>query len=177
MADLGDLISTVGGAATGGLLGTLGSLGTQVVAFLIDKEKAKQELALQAQENAHEIAMANLTSERGRQEAQETFAYKNLEGRIEEIAKSYEGLVATISDQSTLNERASQIIVDIMTLVRPILTLLLVISAFVFGVFSYPNAYYQATMMATMAVAWWFGDRQFSQNRFNIQNPVVRGGK
>jgi hypothetical protein len=170
MADLGDLISTVGGAATGGLLGTLGSLGTQALAFVIDRENAKQELEMKRVTNSHELAMLDKTSERGRQEAQETFALRNLEGKIEEIGKSYEGLAAAMADQTTLNGRASQWTVDIMTLVRPSLTVLLIIASFIFGLLQNANAYYQASMMATMAVAWWFGDRQFGQNRFIPQN-------
>lgn len=172
MADLGDLISTVGGAATGGLLGVIGSLGTQAAAFLIDRENAKQELAMKQVTNAHELAMIDKTSERGRQEAQESFALRNLEGKIEEINKSYEGLAAALADQTTLNERASQWTVDIMTLVRPSLTVLLILSSFIFGLLQNANAYYQASMMATMAVAWWFGDRQFGKNRYV---PQIKG--
>lgn len=174
MADIGDLVSTIGGAATGGLLGTLGSLGTQVAAFFIDREKAKQQLEMTKVENEHELRMLQLNAERGRQEAQESYALKALEGRIDEMSKSYEGLVATISDQSKLNERASQWVVDTMSMVRPGLTVLLIFGSFVFGLVDNPNAFYQASMMATMAVAWWFGDRQFQQNRFNIMPKGVR---
>ena len=146
MADLGDLISTVGGAATGGLLGVLGSLGTQAAAFIIDRENAKQELELKRVTNAHELALLDKTSERGRQEAQESFALRNLEGKIEEISKSYDGLVAAVNDQSSLNSRASQIIVDMMTLVRPFLTILLILASFIFGLIQNANAYYQASI-------------------------------
>lgn len=159
MADAMDLAGLIGGTATGGALGLVGSLASQGVAYFNAKQAAKDQLALKAADHAHELAMAQLGANRERQTAMEGFALEDLKG-------SLAGLQATIADQTAIGSRVSQWVADVLGLVRPGLTLLLILCALVVALMvclgatpQLLNPFYQFSSMASMAVAWWFGSR------------------
>lgn len=165
MADISNVLNAVGGAATGGVIGILGSLGNRAGTYIVDRQKAKDEREAKKIDYQHELEMAQLTQDRSRQEAEENFALKNLEYKVADMQAAAQLMLASINDQTQLQGRASQWVVDIMSFVRPALTILLILVAAIFGFTQMANPFYQTSMMATMAVAWWFGDRQQGQNR------------
>lgn len=158
MADLGDLGAIIGGTATGGVLGGLLSMGGKVAEFYIEKSRAAAELESKKVDQAHELAILDRTHDRDRQKHVEDAAMEKLKGELEYFRMSFEGLQASINDQSKLIEGNHPI-----AWVRPGLTAMLVLCALVMGVMDQVNPFYQFSSMASMAVAWWFGDRQFNR--------------
>jgi len=152
MADLGDLGSLIGGTATGGLLGIGGAVAGQVLGYFQAKEAAKSALALATVTNAHALAMAQLGGDRARQESEESFALERLKGDLA-------GLQASIAEQTAIAAKTDQWVANVLALVRPGLTLLLVVCALVVAFKPSLNPFYQFASMASMAVAWWFGSR------------------
>lgn len=166
MVDFGDLGAIIGGTATGGILGGVLSMGGKVAEFFIERERAAAELASKKVDHAHELAILDRTHDRERQTHMETAALETLRGELEYIKMSFEGLQASISDQSSLVTANHA-----LAWVRPGLTCLLVLCALSMGFLENSNPFYQFSSMASMAVAWWFGDRQFSKNVVNFRGP------
>lgn len=160
-----DITSLIGGTATGGLLGLGGSLAAQVVGYFKDKQAARDALAVKAAEYAHLKEMAGLQGMEAAQQRDADLALANLKG-------SLEGLQASLGDQTQLSGRVSPWVADALGLVRPGLTLVLVLAALTVAVALAAgapermlNPFFEFASMASMAVAWWFGDRSHGKAR------------
>lgn len=159
MADIGELASIIGGTATGGVLGGVLSMGGRVADFFIEKEQAKSALESKKVDYAQELAVLDRTQDRERQKHVEEAAIEKLRGELELMKESYQGLRATVADQSKMVEANHA-----LAWVRPGLSAFLILSAFIMAFVDNINPFYQFSSMASMAVAWWFGDRQFNKN-------------
>lgn len=155
-----DLASLAGSTITGGVLGGLFSLGNAAVDFVNKRQEAKEAIDQLKVKNSHDIAVLQITHDRERQVAEETFAATQLQGQIDEIKSSFVALQASVADQTSLNQRADVWAVDIVTLFRPGLTLVLVSGAIFAGAWADKTTFNSLVELAAMAVAWWFGDRQ-----------------
>lgn len=153
------VVDIIAGTTTGGVLGLAGSVISKGAGYFIDKQKAKDERESKVLDYQHELELARIAQERGMQQSQEDFAKSQME-------KGYEGLLASIADQTAATQKASQWVTDILALVRPGLTTVLILVAFVMAFMigagaadTLMNPFYQFAAMASMAVAWWFGDK------------------
>ena len=153
-----DLTSMLNGAS-GGLLGLGGSLASQVVKYFADKQKAKDELAARQADYAHDIQMAGLTRSAAADAARDQLEQTRVQGDIE-------GLKAAIADQTQAAGRVDPWVANILALVRPGLTVLLVLgllalaAAMIDG--AHPelkDAFETIAWMASVAITWWFGSR------------------
>ena len=155
-----DIGSVLGSAATGGVLGGLFSLGNAAVEFVNARQQAKEALEQTKVSNAHEIELNKLN-------AANAIAQTQLQGVVDEIKASFEGLQASMADQTGLGQRADTWTVDILALFRPGLTVLLVGGALISGwiVDNDHTVFNSMIELSAMAVAWWFGDRQRAKFR------------
>lgn len=72
---------------------------------------------------------------------------------------SWEGLEASIKAEAAIGE-ASKWVINLLRLVRPVLTLLLwLITGWIFAVTQEGSIVEAAVFAATAATLWWFGDR------------------
>ena len=143
-------LSSLFGAALSGGVTSLVSLGVQ---HWVDYKKA--ELA-----NKHELSMADkrademkMELEISKQEGAQAFA-------LERESGANDAFNAAIVSQGQMMQGASQWVIDICSLTRPVLTLLLVVIASVFVALAADHALANDFMfMATAATMYWFGDR------------------
>lgn len=155
MSALEQLTSIVGGTAAGGLTGGLMSLGNHAIDFIMERQRAKDAREEKKLDHAHELAILSATQDRDREVAQEQLVSKKFDQFAEEVRASYEGMMASIADQTSLTNNNNP-----LQYVRPGLTLMLIVGAFIFGITNNENPLYQFSSMSSFAVAWWFGDRQ-----------------
>lgn len=148
-----DIASTLGSAATGGVLGGIFSLGGAAVEYVNARATAKENLKQKEVDYAHELQVQDRAAERGRQEAQEGFAKSDMETHFATMQKA-------IEDQMNLTARVAGPVLDILALFRPGLTILLIVMAFAFGIMKLEEYFQHTIQLVAMAVAWWFGDRQ-----------------
>jgi hypothetical protein len=151
-----DVASVLGNAASGGLLGVLGSLGSAGIEYVNARASAKETLAKTQIDYAHELEVKDRDNDRARQASQEDFAKSDMQAR-------FEGLQKAIEDQVAMSARVAGPVLDILALFRPGLTVLLIVMVFVFGLLKLQSYFGYAVELAAMAVAWWFGDRQRSK--------------
>lgn len=143
------LTSGLAAALSGGATSIFG-LGMQ---YFVDYKKKQQA-------HAHELAMADKQSEQMDKEM-DLAKFKGELQLESDIEKGHDDtLKSAIDAQATAQVGASQWVIDVCALTRPVLTALLVIIAACFIVFS-DNAVMQAQFlyMATAATLYWFGDR------------------
>lgn len=164
---MSSLVDLIGGTATGGALGLVGSVISKGATYLVDKQKAKDDREAKLVDYAHEKDMALIQQDNTQQASEQQFALNKMQSEFEVMKTS-------IQDQTQLSGRTSQIVTDILALVRPGLTLLLILATMLvaFAINNgateiLMNPFYQFSSMAAMAVAWWFGDK--------VQTP--NGGK
>ncbi len=151
-----DIGSALGSAATGGLLGGLFSMGNAAIEFVNARQKAKEELAQTRVANDHEIELVKLN-------ASNALDQTNMQGLVDQIKSSFEGLQTSMADQTALGQKADIWTVDILALFRPGLTILLVTGALGAGAMATGTdhtVFNSMIELSAMAVAWWFGDRQ-----------------
>lgn len=153
-----DLTSMLNGA-TGGLLGLGGSLAAQVVQYFKDKQAAKDAREAKQLDYAHEVQMAGLTRSAAADAAAEALEQTRVQGDIE-------GLKAAIADQTGIAGRVDPWVANILALVRPGLTVLLVLGLLALAVAmvdgAHPelkSAFETIAWMASVAITWWFGSR------------------
>lgn len=165
---MGFLIDLVTGAASGGLLGLIGSLGGAVIQYF----NRRQEAEIKRDERAHEMAMHEL-------QVQARAAETENEVRLAETAGSWQGLTASHQSAAALTGRVHTWVNDIRALFRPFITLcLLVVSYLIFRDLTDQTGFLRGDILsseqandlirytvqtlvfsASTAVTWWFGDR------------------
>lgn len=155
-----DLGSVLGNAATGGVLGGLFSLGNAAVDFVNKRQEAKEELDKIKVTNDHDLAVLNINNDRARQASEEQSYATRLQGTIDEMKASFDGMTASITDQASLNAKTEGWVLDIVVLFRPGLTALLIVSALCTAFMLDKTAFNALVQLSAMAVTWWFGDRQ-----------------
>lgn len=162
---MADLTSILGGVTSGGLLGLGGSVVTQVLTWRQKKQEAKDALDRATLDYAHEKDMASINGAAASQAANQSFLFGQMQAQ-------FAAMQASIADQTQLSGHVSQWVADVLALVRPGLTLLLVLAALVMAVAAAaqiaPSAlapFHEFASMASMAVAWWFGDRAVTKAR------------
>lgn len=153
------IVDILAGTTTGGVLGLAGSVISKGASYITDKQKAKDEREGKALDYQHALELAKIAHEQGMQQGLQEF------DKIE-MEKRYEGMLASIADQTAIAQRTSQWVTDVLALVRPGLTGLLIVIAFMVAIMvclgatqTLLNPFYQFSAMASMAVAWWFGDK------------------
>lgn len=173
---MANVFDVLGGPIAGGLFGTIGSLASNWLTQRGDKAKAQATLAQSQLDNAHELELLKL---RGAQTETEHTGAIEMAG----LTGSFSGLVESIKDQAALSARLSPWAADILGLFRPFLTLVLILGSLAFVlVVQYKlgaaSKDYLLTMwrdlstITTMAVAWWFGDRQQRNNSSAQSGPT-----
>jgi hypothetical protein len=155
-----DIASTIGSVASGGVLGGLFSLGNAAVEFANSRMQAKEQLDAKRVDNDQAIKVLELTQDRQRQQAEESVTNALLAGRVDEMKASFDGLAKSFDDQIALSAKTGQTITDILALFRPSLTVGLVACTALMGFTGHSDMFQQFLQLATMATAWWFGDRQ-----------------
>lgn len=156
---MANLVDLIGGTATGGVIGLAGSVISKGASYIVDKQKAKDERENKLVDYAHEKEMALIQQDNTRQASEQSYA-------LSKMQTEWDAFKATIADQTQLGSRTSQIVTDILALVRPGLTLLLIFATMMVAfainngsTTALLNPFYQFSSMAAMAVAWWFGDK------------------
>ncbi len=135
-------------AAAGGLFGIAGTALGRVAAYFERKQTFKQEQHRWVHEyKLHELNM--------QAKAQET----EMELALAAQAGSWAGLEASIQADAAIGQ-AAQWVINILRLVRPVLTLLLwLITGWIFARTQNGAIVEAAVFAATAATLWWFGDR------------------
>jgi hypothetical protein len=160
-------IGVLTAGAGGGILGLLGSAAGRALSIWETKEKRKDMII----QNEHEI---KLIGEQAKVRAQETEdELKMVDAKlVADVNTMYtrgsvDGLVASIQADSELTG-ISQWVSNVRALVRPSLTLILWVLAGIVWFGSKDKTVLDAIVMsASMATAWWFGDR--------VRQPIARG--
>ena len=150
---IGEVGQLLGSAATGGLLGLGGTLASQVMGYVADKAKAKAEREQKAMDYAHELQLAD-------RNAAQAAAASKADRMLARVQGDIQGLAASIADQAAMNATATGWAGQVLLLFRPALTTLLVAGGVWVTVIRAPtgNAIVE---LASMAVAWWFGSRDY----------------
>lgn len=145
---MADILSLGLDAATGGLFGIFGTVMGRVAGYFERQLSFKQEQARWLHEyRLHELQM--------QARVQET----ELELALAAQAGSWKGLEASIKAEAAIG-RASQWVIDLLRLVRPVLTLFLWgITAWIFHITKNGAIVEAAVFAASAATLWWFGDR------------------
>ena len=135
-------------AAAGGAFGIVGTVLGRAAGYFERKQSFKHEIARWSHEyKLHELQMAA--------KAQET----EMELALAAQQGSWQGLAASIKADANIG-KASLWVINVLRLVRPILTLLLwLITGWIFAVTQNGAIAEAAVFAATAATLWWFGDR------------------
>ncbi len=172
-------VATVLGAAAsssalGVIVGGLSSLGGRVMGIFETRE-ARKNLVLQNEQEtrrwAHELVLQEQASRERREETEDELKLRSaaLEASAQEL--SFEGLMATIQNQTALVGKSYRWVDAVVALMRPVLTLLLWVALFVIAMME--RGHGQATVEtivqttcfgAATALAWWFGDRMAAKS-------------
>ena len=140
-------------AATGGVFGIVRTVLGRVSGYFEKKLGFKQEQARWL----HEYKLHELQMQARQQETE-------LELALAAQAGSWKGLEASIKAEAAIG-RASQWVINVLRLVRPVLTLFLwVITAWIFHVTKNGAIVEAAVFAASAATLWWFGDRAAKPN-------------
>ncbi len=140
-------------AATGGLFGIVGTALGRFASYF----ERKQYFAQEQQRWAHEYKLHELNMQARAQETE-------MELALAAQAGSWAGLEASIRADAAIGQ-ASLWVINILRLVRPILTLLLwLITGWIFARTQNGAIVEAAVFAATAATLWWFGDRAPKQN-------------
>ena len=135
-------------AAAGGLFGLIGTALGRVAGFFERKQRMEHE----RQQWDHELKLHELTMQARAQETEQDIA-------LAAQAGSWAGLEASILADAAIGE-ASRWVINILRLVRPVLTLLLWgITGAIFLATQDGSIVEASVFAATAATLWWFGDR------------------
>lgn len=152
--------------AIGAILGLVGSGITQGFGWLNRKEARKEkalDYAFQRDEMSHEVVMGEMMLRQGQQETEQ-------EAFLTDVKGSWQGLDRSIDNQTKSTEGTSRWVKNIVSLMRPVLTvlpLLLSLWAAVQGVQELTGMSNEATAtvygLTELTVTWWFGDRSIKR--------------
>lgn len=135
-------------AAAGGVFGLIGTAIGRVAGFFERRQTFKQAQARWT----HELELHKLQMQARLQETEMELALAAQKG-------SWQGLQASIDAEARIG-KASLWVINVLRLVRPVLTLLLwVITGWIFSVTQNGSIVEAAVFAATAATLWWFGDR------------------
>jgi len=135
-------------AAAGGVFGIIGTALGRFASYFERKQVFKQE----QQRWSHEYKLHELNMQARAQETE-------MELALAEQAGSWAGLEASIQADASIGQ-AAQWVINILRLVRPVLTLLLwLITGWIFAKTQNGAIIEAAVFAATAATLWWFGDR------------------
>ncbi len=135
-------------AAAGGVFGLVGTALGRIAGFFERKQSFKQEQARWG----HELELHKLQMQARSQETEMELALAAQQG-------SWRGLQASIDAEAKIGQ-ASLWVINLLRLVRPVLTLLLwLITGWIFSVTQNGSIVEAAVFAATAATLWWFGDR------------------
>ncbi len=145
---MADIITLGLEAAAGGLFGLVGTTIGRVAGFFERGQKHTQEQARWGHEyRLHELNM--------RARSQET----EMELALAAQSGSWKGLEASIKAEASMG-KASQWVVNILRLVRPVVTLSLWLITMMIFLHTQNEAIVEAVVFAASAATlWWFGDR------------------
>lgn len=153
-----DLGSLLGNAASGGLIGLGGAVAGQVVGYFKEKQAAKDALAAKQVDYAHEKEMAAIAGTAAQAAGARDQALARLTGE-------YEGLKASIADQTASAASVSGWARDLLAIFRPVLTFMLMTGAMITAMEKVPfftpraDTFDAFIQLSALAVAWWFGSR------------------
>lgn len=155
-----DLGSVLSNAASGGLIGLGGALAGQVVGYFKEKQAAQDALAAKQLDYAHEKEMAAIAGTAAQAAGAREQALARLTGE-------YEGLKASIADQTALSASVSGWARDLLAVFRPVLTFMLMTGAMITAMDKIPlfnftpraGTFDAFIQLSALAVAWWFGSR------------------
>lgn len=135
-------------AAAGGVFGIFGTALGRVAAYFERKQTFKQE----EKRWGHELKLHELQMKAKKQETE-------MELAIEAQKGSWRGLEASLKADVNIGI-ASKWVINVLRLVRPVLTLLLwLITGWIFSKTQDGNIASSAVFAATASTLWWFGDR------------------
>jgi len=135
-------------AAAGGVFGIIGTAFGRFASFFEQKQAFKQE----EKRWGHELKLHELQMKADKQETEMELALAAQRG-------SWDGLKTSIEADLHIGA-ASQWVINILRLVRPVLTLLLwLITGWIFSCTQNGEIANAAVFAATAATLWWFGDR------------------
>lgn len=177
------ILELLASGASGGLLGVVGSGINRAIGYFERKQahemnlelahieavqsdkKQSHEIAMQQSNNTHVQKLHELNREARAQETEQEIAIMSQKG-------SWQGLNASIDNQTKSVAKSSQWVVDVQAGTRPLMTLLLWIMVMVIFIISEPTrAEIVAAVIfsASLATSWWFGDRA------GLKHPKIGG--
>ncbi len=135
-------------AAAGGVFGMIGTALGRIASYFERKQAYEQEeKRWEHERKLHELQMKSRLQE------------SEIELAITTQTASWEGLKASFVADANIGI-ASKWVINILRLVRPVLTLLLwLITAWIFSITGDGSIAEAAVFAATAATLWWFGDR------------------
>ena len=146
--------------ALGAVLGLLGSVGTNVVGIFREREANKLKIAQMGHEErrwGHDEAMVKLTMQARQEETEQEALLMDTQG-------SWDGLQASILDQTASVKRAAPWAATVLTLFRPFITLSFIAIILWLAIYEADAGMREAAIGASvelvlLSVTWWFGDR------------------
>ena len=145
---MSEVLNTLGSAATGGLFGIVGVALGRVAGYFERKQTFQQE----EKRWSHDVEMQKLGMDADAQKAKIALEMAAQKG-------SWDGLKASIQADANIGA-ASLWVINILRLVRPVLTLMLwLITAWIFSKTQDASIANSAVFAATASTLWWFGDR------------------
>ena len=147
-------------AGLGLVLGLVGSISTKVFGIFEKREERK----LRQLELEHEVNRWGHEKDMFKMQSQAKVAETEQEAFLMTVEGSYDGLQASMAQQTEALKGSSRWVKNILSLVRPVLTFTFVGIVVYISVFENPEDYRAAGIaaaieLAMMSVAWWFGDR------------------
>ena len=147
-------------AGLGLILGLAGSISTKIFGIFEKREERKMrelELEHEARRWTHEKDMFKMQSQAKVAETEQEAFLMTVEG-------SYDGLQASMMQQTEALKGSSRWVKNILSMVRPSLTFIFVGIVVYISIFENPDDYRAAAIaaaieLAMMSVTWWFGDR------------------
>jgi hypothetical protein len=153
------MISEVIAIGSGSLLGLLGSVFSKSISLVENWQKAK----IKQIDYQHELAILDRQTliRKEELESEERIAMYSAEAKIRQASYVHDSKLG----------QASQDIINVLRLVRPVLTVLLLLIVFCVWAFSGDEDYtVRASIIenilfaSNVAIAWWFGDRSLNKN-------------
>ncbi|MGB0907407.1 MAG: hypothetical protein ACPGVT_07930 [Maricaulaceae bacterium] len=162
--------------AIGAILGLAGSLATNVISIFRQREERKMrqlELEHETRRWGHEKDMFKLQS-------QAKVAETEQEAFLMTVQGSYDGLRASIADQTALAAKSSPWVANILTLFRPAMTLSFIALVVYLSIWANDTnvrspAILAGIDLALMSSTWWFGDRSTKRVAEAMRGDHIRG--
>lgn len=163
-------------AVLGLALGLAGSISTKVFGIFEKIEQRK----LQALQMEHEKNRWEHDKDMFVMESQAKVAETEQEAFLITTQGSYDGLKASMAQQTESLKGSSQWVKNTISLVRPVLTFIFVGVVVYVAVLDNPESYRQVAIaaaidLAMMTVAWWFGDRSTKRVVESMRGNHIRG--